>query len=262
MKMLKKAIIALSFAVSAMSVMPAHAAFVATDWIVADDGLATLDTDTGLEWLDLTLTDNKSYSEVTALLSTTLSGWRFPTASEVHAMMSSFFSVVSTYDDATYNVKTNTKQGSGEHANGPLFRALFGHTYSYYQSGNDWSRASYGLFKDDSGNIVMSGEHRRNYWNGSYYSIYHNYDVGVTTDIAKYANGGYFLVSDGGLTLSSVANPELNINNPNSPINQSPQTPEEPVTNVSAPHAMGLFGLCLLALGLSSRRRKATFRAA
>lgn len=57
----------------------ANAAFVTTYWQVAGDKKATLDTETGLEWLDLTQTDGKSYSEVSALLSTTLSGWRFPT---------------------------------------------------------------------------------------------------------------------------------------------------------------------------------------
>lgn len=89
----KKVLLAMSIAVSALA-FNANAAFVATDWQVAGDKKATLDTTTGIEWLDLTLTDGKSYSEVSALLSTTLAGWRFPTQAEVHQMMSSFFSVL------------------------------------------------------------------------------------------------------------------------------------------------------------------------
>jgi hypothetical protein len=159
------------------------------------------------------------------------------------------------YEDSSYNVRKNTPQGSGEHPNGPLFRSSFVHTYTYYQSGNDWSYASYGLFKNDDGNIVMSGEHRRNYWNGSYYTIYHNYDVAVTSDAIKYANGGYFLVSDGGLTLSSINDPQLNINNPNAPINQQPEPPIiPPVVNVSSP-LMGLSVLGLLCVALTRRKQ-------
>lgn len=232
----------------------ANAAFVSTDWQVAGDKKATLDTETGLEWLDLTQTDGKSYVEVSALLSTTLSGWRFPTPSEVHQMMASFFSVLTGYEDSVYNVKKSTPQGSGEHANGPLFRSLFGHTYTYYQSGNDWSYASYGLFKNDDGTIVMSGEHRRNYWNGSYYSIYHNYDLNAAsnvTDVTRYVNGGYFLVSDGGVTLSSINDPQLNVNNPKSPVNQ------QPVNDVASPlFGMAGFGFLLMVAGSFVRRKK------
>jgi hypothetical protein len=46
-----------------ISATSAHAELVATDWKNTGDGLATLDTATGIEWLDLTQTDNMSINQ-------------------------------------------------------------------------------------------------------------------------------------------------------------------------------------------------------
>jgi hypothetical protein len=52
---------------------------------LVDQGTTTLDTDTGLEWLDLTLTRAESYDSVAAGLGgyTTTEGYRFATVSQV-----------------------------------------------------------------------------------------------------------------------------------------------------------------------------------
>lgn len=44
----------------------AQAELIPTDWRVANDKQATLDTTTGLEWLDLTLTAGYSYEQIAA----------------------------------------------------------------------------------------------------------------------------------------------------------------------------------------------------
>jgi hypothetical protein len=76
-----------------LSITSAQAALVESDWQNTGDTLATLDTDTGIEWLDLTQTVNMSISQ--AKLSTeagsAFEGWRLPTLVEVTQMMVNAF---------------------------------------------------------------------------------------------------------------------------------------------------------------------------
>ncbi|MFK7914879.1 MAG: PEP-CTERM sorting domain-containing protein [Pseudomonadales bacterium] len=76
----------------------ASAALISTDLNNAADGLLTLDTDTGLEWLDLTETFNMSIGQVQPLLNSgaSLSSFRLAEVSEVHTLMSNAGLPVST----------------------------------------------------------------------------------------------------------------------------------------------------------------------
>jgi|SRR5215467_8197356 len=70
-------------------VRSAHASLIAADAWAAGDGRLTTDTATGLSWLDLTVTNNKSYADIFlhdygGLLSL---GFRAPTLSEVAALL-------------------------------------------------------------------------------------------------------------------------------------------------------------------------------
>ena len=57
------------------------------------DGLVTLDTNSGLMWLDLTVTGGKSISQVKAMLANgELEGWRLPVAQDVYDLALSTFS--------------------------------------------------------------------------------------------------------------------------------------------------------------------------
>jgi hypothetical protein len=64
---------------------PVSAALVSTDFLLAGDGLLTLDTDTNLEWLDLTQTTNQSYNTVAAGFGgfTTTYGFTYADTSQV-----------------------------------------------------------------------------------------------------------------------------------------------------------------------------------
>lgn len=233
----------------------AHAEFVSTHWQAAGDAKATLDTNTGIEWLDLTFTDGKSRNQVVDLLSTTLAGWRFPTASEVHTMMASMFPVLAAYEDTSYAVRTNTHSAS-TYDTGLKFRNLFGLTHNNYQSAVDWNRSSYGVFEEDDGSLAVSGHNRRVY-STSYNYLYHNFNVANQDPAVTNIYYGHFLVSDGGLTLSSIQDPTLNINNPNAPINQSGEPPvEPPPTPIQVPAPFGLVMFAGL-MALYSRARRA-----
>lgn len=63
----------------------AQAALVSTDWHAQGDSLITRDTSTGLEWLDLTASVNRSYTANLTQFGSggTFSGFRYATANEV-----------------------------------------------------------------------------------------------------------------------------------------------------------------------------------
>lgn len=91
-----------------------------------------------------------------------------------------------------------------------------------YLSRGDYKQ-SYGVTLGDDGYAYRAGV-------GRYLSTYAAapWEVNLlsleeTNDVPNYeaTNSGFFLVSDGGVTLSSQLDPMLNINNPNAPVNAS-----------------------------------------
>lgn len=63
-----------------------QAGVVSVDWRFAGDGLISRDTNTGLEWLDLSVTDRVSFNAVSTRLSTDLAGWRVASADEAEQL--------------------------------------------------------------------------------------------------------------------------------------------------------------------------------
>lgn len=66
----------------------ANATLISSDWQSANDNLITMDTATGLNWLDLSQTYGMSLGTASSLLASTFSGFRFATHSEVIGFMS------------------------------------------------------------------------------------------------------------------------------------------------------------------------------
>lgn len=223
--MLKKSILSALILVTGLMSAQANAALVATDWKSSGDGLATLDTKTGIEWLDVSITDGMSIQEVSGLLSSTYKGWRLPSYAEVQQLFVNALGLTPGAHSEDYSLGYD------------LFLSSFGSTYSDY--------VSYGTYVGPNGVTVFAG----GAGGRSHGNVYTDYTYGNTISTGiEYA--GVFLVSDGGTTLSSVNNPTLNINNPNAPVNQPATEPAD----VSAHAGLGLFGLALIALG--GRRRK------
>jgi MYXO-CTERM domain-containing protein len=210
----------------------AHADLVATDWKTLGDNSATLDTDTGLEWLDLSTTKGLSYSDV--MDDSNFDGWRPPTFDEVITLFfnafSNDFSLQATIQDGDYYTQNRANTSSNY-----KFISLFGTTlgsgnsgyYTSQDSGNGY-RLSLGRGSSNTrltiNNLMIE--------NGDNLAL-HNYKSGYV---------GMFLVSDGGTTLSSRQDPSINANNANAPIN-----------DVSAPALLGMMGLGLF--GFVARRR-------
>jgi len=64
------------------------AALVSADWQTAGDNLITRDTESGLEWLDLTVTVNTSYNTITLQFGSggTYEGWALATHAQISVM--------------------------------------------------------------------------------------------------------------------------------------------------------------------------------
>jgi len=123
-----------------------NAALISTDLNVVGDGLVTLDTDTGLRWLDLSITDNQTY--VDALASNP--AWSYATNSQVESLFATLFpgyvetsanhlSVHDNITDTQYQQVIN-------------FSNLFGFTGTY--NGGLYSG---GLYSDEDGILRMMG---------------------------------------------------------------------------------------------------------
>ncbi len=74
---------------------PAHSTLLESDWQTAGDGLVIWDTDTNLEWLNLTQSNGMSYSEVYSACSSggSFEGMRYATNSEVINLWTNYFSI-------------------------------------------------------------------------------------------------------------------------------------------------------------------------
>lgn len=216
--MFKKLLVIATLAAGLISTQ-ASAAFVPTDWKSSGDGLATLDTETGLEWLDLTQTGGKSINEVKALLGTTYEGWRMPTYEEIYQLASSMFPIVKANPGVTIDGKYS--------GNDLKSFSLWGQNVGSY---------TYGMYEREGSTYFWGAYGTRTYFDYLYAN--HLDRKGVYE--------GVFLVSDGGTTLSSINDPTLNINNPNAPINMA---------DVSTPAGLAAAGVLMLMLG--ARRKTA-----
>jgi hypothetical protein len=216
-----------------LSITSAQAALVATDWQTVGDAAATLDTETGIEWLDLTQTSNASINEIEGLLGSTFNGWRLPSRAEVTGLMVNTFASASANMATAGNWLYNNAQTDNEV---DTFRTFFGNVKT--SSGADFSRGLYKSSPSGSGSSLMSGVDDTQ--SNDLVRLYSNHFLADGFEY-KAASLGVFLVSDGGTTMSSKADPTLNASNENAPVN-----------NVSSPAVLG--GLLALLSWVTARR--------
>lgn len=232
--MFKRAVLSVFILAAGLISAQANAALVSTDWKTVGDAKATLDTVSGLEWLDLTLTAGNSHTSISENPSL-FPGWRFPTITEVKSLFDRYLSYY------TQRVPTSglTNNISHQRAEAVLFRNLFGMTYD----GQDYRTNGF-VYDEEKNRVTLFGFVTAP---SVLYSIFtYDYTPGSYTLDSKYNITGWFLVSDGGTTLSSINDPMLNVNNPKAPVNQVPEIPAD----VPVHAGFGLLGLLLMAFGL------------
>lgn len=232
-----KKLLSITAVVLSLCAMPSHAAFIDTDWKTESDKKSTLDTDTGIEWLKLTQTLGSSVSDIIARLDTDLKGWRFPTASEVSALVDKIWG-----SSIVRNVEQRYSYNASIYAIQSQLQAVLGKTATL--SGDQY--ATYGYVY--SGGVYMTGARKGLYFGVPSVSRYELQASATHHLNSRNQYFGVYLVNDGGVTLSSIQDPSINANNPNSPVNQVP-------TDVSTPIGFVFLGwLCLAVM----RRRQFT----
>ncbi len=198
----------------------AQAEMIETDYLTTGDAQATLDTQTGLEWLDLTHTYNTAYNNIQSELQTTFSGWRLPTIAEIDTYFAHWFPGITI--------------GAGNQGFDPSLTNQF---VDFMGDRGDGYAAAFNM--NDTGTLKL--------WQispaGGVWNNYHSYNQ----YLGGHSGVGIFLVSDGGTTLSSQLDPTLNINNPEAPINNS-------VADVASP--LMLSGLALFLMAAGRRKRQ------
>ncbi len=159
------------------------------------DGLAVLDTTSGLEWIHLRKTKGLPYDKVVDELSEggSFYGWRLPTDSEMSNLLFKAF------PESTSSFRRKG-MGKNEKRNGN-WTDLFGNLYVDY----GWTTA--GWYKKENGVVDIVGLSKNNY---VYAAITkdNRYDSYRKTGFKEL---GTWLVSDGGATLTSQLYPEVNI---------------------------------------------------
>ena len=78
------------FAVILTGTGSAHAALVSVDLYAAGDGLATLDTNTGLQWMDLPPTHMRSFDSIVNDSALAAAGWRLATLNEISGFLGTY----------------------------------------------------------------------------------------------------------------------------------------------------------------------------
>lgn len=232
MKVTKVAILATSLLLGTSLFSSAQAALINSDWKAAGDNKATLDTTTGKEWLKLDNIAGKGYS-LNAWLSgaydSVFAGWRLATTSELAVVMSAYFPTA--VNQVAFDQTRATAWFNAFGITDPVGPTRSG-SIGYTIADNGWQVIEYGQR-----------------WNTGSFQTALPWGS-VSSDQLKSSTNpysGFFLVNDGGVTMSSLLDPMRNINNPNAPVNQNP-----PVAQVSAP-LVAVSGLMMLLMGL---RRK------
>ncbi|HBX5210863.1 TPA: hypothetical protein MH404_29485, partial [Klebsiella pneumoniae] len=219
--MFKKLLFVATLVVGLISTQ-ASAAFVATDWKVSGDRLATLDTVTGIEWLDLTESKGMSISLAKQAIGDggKFQGWRLPTSVEVESLFSRVFTTWGDIfnDDGTPQDKITTNGLTDSES--ILFATLFGLSGRVNNSTN-FAEWSFGLYANSLSETLTAGRFRQYYYTNK--QNRESVHVGIKRVDESFSINEYsvFLVSDGGTTLSSINDPTLNINNPNAPIHMA-----------------------------------------
>lgn len=204
MNNLNKIVLASILALSSVS---SNAEFIKGDWKNAGDNLSVVDSESGIEWLNLNQTIGMSIGTAQGLLDTTFAGWRLPSQDEVATMMTNI---------------------SGFDFSGEAYKTWYGHTSLYENVAREMTLAlgatkissektfSAGLSLSNDGSSALKNEALYDHVSTTYGQLNINRNPIPVSYASSYM--GVYLVSDGGTTLSSLADPSINANNPNSSV--------------------------------------------
>lgn len=229
----------LALAVGVLFSSAAQAELVSTDWLANNDSKATLDTKTGLEWLDLSETRGKSVAQVQALLNTEYSGWKIANEQQVFELFENSLSFINFDID-----ERNIAQSDASYAMSETNKFI--NFLSEFRSSNALSAKGYFIRnKDGVQDVVVAGAvyYWQTYFQDQKASISFDMTQSGYDENKVYSTTGVFLVSTGGTTLSSIQDPSINLDENGVPA----------IASVPLSASIGFLGLALLA---GARRKK------
>lgn len=204
---MRKTILAMTLLLAGLSTN-ANAEFVDGDYLKVNDSNVMMDTTTGLEWLSLTLTVDKSINNVSDLLdSGSYSGFRLATEDEVVLMFDQFL----TEDKSAWSSR-GVRNDFIEFFEGAIFPDI---------------TLSYGYVEGSDGFVSMYGGRTQDL------IVFRNYDMASRDTHSRFY--GVFLVSDSGASYSSINDSDYN------------NLRLENATSVPAPFVLSLFSMFALA---------------
>lgn len=216
MNLIKKVFFSSLITITSINV---NAELLSVDFQNEGDNYVTLDTQSGLEWLDFSFTRNDKYRDYY----NGGYGFRIPTNAEVEAL---FTNNISSVDDPYVS---GLIYPDGDTSDIAWLNLLLGTAWVtpypslYY---------SYGFYKDEDGDMALFGSHHTN----AIYGLDNKSYFGDSDYSHKY---GILLVSDGGVTYSSLNDPTINTG----------------VSDASVPLPASLGLLALSMLGFGARRK-------
>jgi len=198
-----------------------NAVIISSDWQLAGDNLITQDTDSGLEWLDLTVTSNMSYNDVSAQLGAggDYEGWRYATRVEIASLWDAFGG------DSTFYY------GLSSHNNG-LFDLMAPYIGDLYCLSN-------GCSTGEGESWFITGDYFLNYTNQVYVSVANDratHSFSLTEDLLDLNRNAYSLDYTFEYAGSALV---------------------REISTVPVPAAVWLFGSGLIGLVGMARRKKA-----
>ncbi|MDQ8183179.1 VPDSG-CTERM sorting domain-containing protein [Pelagicoccus sp. SDUM812005] len=189
MNNIKKTLLALALAFSSFQAQA----------VLIDNGDYTTDTETGLDWLDMSFTIGKTYNDVlSATTGGSLSGWRFATTSEFDALISS----------AVGSIYTPTASGNDSSILVQMQNlvSLLGYTYS-------WTTTSeYTVGFVDSSSLSFADARQFGYNNPNGFvrpASNTNWDASKDDDVFSSYRGSFLLRSSNASTVPDVGNSAL-----------------------------------------------------
>lgn len=208
MNAIKYTLFASAFAFSTL----ANAEFASTDLFEVGDGLSTLHKETGLEWMDLSLTAGMSIANVQNQLDTNYAGWRLPTVAEVEYLFSSQF------PNHSENIANNGGAWSQSDSDTYNKVSVFSEFFGYIKTSSTITTLLGLSLNDEQGtrggyDVLNSGYYKYN--DGSERSVVFGLQSNFTSESNANINFsstsfGVYLVNDGGISINSKENPSIN----------------------------------------------------